>query len=96
MSEIRKYLELSTGHVTKEDRELFDDGDPKWPFNKHEYGWWVWVPDILDDYQAEMFAESGLSHNVWAAIHYARSHGCDWIRYDCDAIASDDLPFFEW
>jgi hypothetical protein len=98
---IRKFLDVSTAHLSIAARELLEnDGGAYLSVDPHggregSYGWWVWAGTetaILD---------CGLEHgevpaDMLAIIEYAQKRGCDWICFDCDAGEIEDLPTFDW
>jgi len=90
MPEIRKFLTLSTGHVTKETQQILDGSTPKnWPVFGFggEYGWVIYAHDEHD---------LEIPPDLWGLCEYARSKGCDYIMLDADADLIDDLPQYEW
>lgn len=102
---VRKYLDLSTGHMTHRDNELLATVNKEdalcgldlplvRPF---EYGNFVWVPDTEDRDQYESgYAKYGFSPEFIGVLRYARENGCDWVNFDRDADTCEDLPTFNW
>jgi len=88
---IEKYMDLSTGYVTRETAEWLDEqpsGIIMYP--KGEYGWFIYtgyideLPEVIPD-------------DLVRVIKYARKKKCGWIVLDRDG--DDDimeLPFYEW
>ena len=101
---IYKYMDLSIGHLTKEDYSILKNvkihnNRDSWAVSiaVHAYGIWVWVPDKEDILlYEEMGLEHGLSASLFKVIRYARRHGCNWINFDGDAENCDELEVFDW
>lgn len=98
MANVRKFLDLSTVHLTEEQRLFGDrDGDrASWGsavVDVREYGFLLWVPDDPKD-SAES-TEEGVPDNVLAIQLYARKHGCDYVLFDADADVDEALAVFE-
>lgn len=86
--EIQQMLVLSTAHVTEETATMLDRAEANFVrYGKAEYGWFI---PILDDPQPDMPAD------LQACVAYAKTHGCTWIMFDCDALTVDDLPTYDW
>lgn len=89
---IRKLLDISTGHVSKETRDLLNEGEGGSPHIwaiPHEYGWFVRAHD-----EAEDLAQT--PDDLVTVMRYAKQLDCDWIKFDCDADFVEELPMFEW
>lgn len=91
MSEIRKFLDLSTAHLTQATRDILDDKhrrpSPTYP-HPEGYGWFVWVPtDSLDTLV-------DCPDDLKACYLAARKRHCDYILFDCDAPEVDFLPTY--
>lgn len=92
---IRRFLDLSTAHVSEEtgswlDRQTLPDL-ATYP-HVHEMvgtGWFVWAdPDPSPETQ--------VPDDLRALFTYARSQNCDYILLDRDAETLDELPTFDW
>lgn len=91
MTETRKLLVLSTGHVTSpETRAALDDGFDQWPCSggRTEYGWLCYAHD-------ENCGDT-IPADLWACMVFARSEGCDYILFDADADQIDALPWVDF
>lgn len=95
MATIRKFLDLSTAHITAKTRDLFNNGGCSDDYVRYalvdlhgEYGWWVYAEPVCSDYR--------LPDDLDRVMRYARDNGCDWILFDCDAAEVDDLPTYKW
>ncbi len=94
---IRRFLDLSTSHLTAEQREYGGrDGDRSaWGgavVEVHEYGFWLWVPD--DPKESSRASEERVPRNLLAVQLYARRRGCDYVLFDRDAEVNKDLRTF--
>lgn len=108
---VRKYLDVSTSHITDADRIFLEGklGDhielPACGYGfraiSHEYGWFVSVPKLEDlELSSENFRAAvvkvGLSEAFADLIIHAETLGCLWINLDQAADTEDGLPTFEW
>jgi hypothetical protein len=98
VANVRKFLDLSTAHLTEEQRLFGDrDGDrASWGdaiVDVRDYGFLLWVPD--DPMESAAVTEDGIPENLLAVQLYARKHDCDYVLFDADAEVDDDLPVFE-
>ena len=84
---IEPMLVLSTGHLTEETCNLFlaDYEGPAW--RKGDYGWFVYVPEDVDD---------ELPPDLTACLALAREKGAFWIMFDRDEAQVDELPAYDW
>ncbi len=80
---IRKFLDLSTAHVTKETARLLD-AKLCYAVNTGT-GWFIFVlpenPDVAD---------------LAAVFDLARKSDCDYVLMDCDADVLEELPSWDW
>lgn len=90
---IRKVMDLSNGHVTKEEMDRMDGSHPAIRIAPHEYGAVVFLPEVIEE--DEMSKWSDLP-NLLACVRFALKHGCFMISFDRDAEAIPDLPKFDW
>lgn len=90
---VRRFLDLSTAHLPKhlgihglsrQDGVIADH---------LTYGWLMWVPP---DPQAHADEHPGLPPEVLTIQRYARTRGCDYVRFDADADKVGDLPAWDW
>ena len=90
MLEIRKFLTLSTSHVTNDTRRILDESKlTDWPVFGFQgvFGWVIYAHEETDE---------TIPEELWRVMQYARANGCDYIMFDADADMIDDLPHFEW
>lgn len=84
---IEAMLVLSTAHLTDATCNTYLATDGVFACLKQDYGWFVHVADD---------APADLPTDLEACFHLARSQGCDWIMFDRDAPAIEQLPEFVW
>lgn len=90
---VRKFLDLSTGHLGKESRAYLEA--PQWPtVYQLEYGWLVHVPEgqLAEEMKEQ---EADVPPALMACLTRARALGCVYILFDADAGADDALAWFE-
>lgn len=87
---IEKYLDLSTGHVSKETAEWLDE-NPKdlIMYPKGEYGWIVYA-------MQEELKSYNYPKDLVKVIKYAKKNGCVWIMFDRDGDQVDKLKLYNW
>lgn len=108
---VYKYLDLSTGHLTKADAHELSGGMVcGCRVIPHDYGAWVHVPSSreLADHErltAHEHDECDLAVDVeraeelpslHACIMRARALGALWINFDSDGDVDPELPTYEW
>lgn len=89
---IRSFLDLSTAHLSQEDRLFLEFSANPGSLGglaamAGTYGWFVYAHD-------EHCCE-GISDALWAIFQRARALGCAYVLFDADAPIVDDLPVFE-
>jgi hypothetical protein len=101
--EIDKTLVLSTAHVTPETAAILNEGiESQGPMisghvaDWSDYGWVMWCGGETDPKIETEDNEGLLPADVHGALMFARKHGCQYVRFDCDADTVDDLPTWEW
>lgn len=90
-----KVLDISTGHLTKEDAERLGNESNKGlapVYELHEYGWLVYVGEIEDNWQNE----PEMSEHFVKVLETANELGCDYVRFDRDGREYPELQKFEW
>jgi len=88
-------LVVSTGHVTKEEMQLFDKGEAPGEQMGGPMGW---------DYGCMIYVgRSGnfsdltpFSDGLRGIIEYAWEHDLQWVRFDCDADSIEGIPTYDW
>lgn len=93
---IRKFLELSTGHVTRETSEWLDaeaqdqvHGKAVTNIFSTDGGWFIWADE-------EWLTGRGAPKDLLNLAAFAKSYECDYLMLDCDGERIDTLPFSEW
>lgn len=94
MPNIRKFLDISTGHLPPSERERIDDGEAGPLAYPHPdgYGWFVYVPEDPDMWQDD--EDDDAMPALLACMKRARALGCDYILFDCDAPIDEELPVY--
>lgn len=93
-SGIRKFLDLSTAHLTPATLTAMDDDTIQFaPIYRHPegHGYFVWVPDSMDSLSEPCVIPEDLKE----CLARARELGCDFINFDCDACDDEDLPEYD-
>lgn len=93
---IRKFLDISTAHLSVETREWLSGFD--WSRDgptggATAYGWLIHASD-----QRETLVGGKMEpfpNDLWHVFEYARTVECDYVNFDCDAEIIDELPTFE-
>jgi hypothetical protein len=97
---IKKYLDLSTAHMTEADNELLacKVSDGSLIVTEHSYGYWVHVPQNPSSPGVEVstFKDQGFSEDFCKAMAYAYQNDCWWINFDRDAPIEEELNTHEW
>ena len=90
MSNVRRFLDLSTAHLRPATREAFsrrlDLVSMTGP-----YGWLLHVPEEEDGPCESLAAFVELP----SVFHVARTEDCDFVLFDADANADDRLEIFD-
>ena len=90
MSAVRTFLDLSTAHLSDEDRTLLeacaglDTGEVLCA--RTPYGWFVFACEERPE----------ISDTLWGLFQSAREQGCEYLLFDRDAPMLDDFATFEW
>ena len=92
MSNIRKFLDISTGHLPPSERDRIDDGEVPITSHAHPegYGWFVYVPQEPSDWPNIREAAPALAR----CLEHARKLDCDYILFDSDACIDEQLPWY--
>lgn len=88
---VRKFLDLSTGHLSLAMRRQLENGESPTLMMSGEFGWFVYVADpvVFEEWVAKI-PEGECLRPCFAL---ARSLGCEYIMFDCDGPRHNDLPF---
>jgi hypothetical protein len=87
-------VECSTGHLTRDEDTLVRGGEVVL-CAPYEFGQFVWIDDGLVD---GTHPDAELVPNLVAVCAYVRAHhpSVEWIRFDGDAEAIEELPVYDW
>jgi hypothetical protein len=91
---ITKMLDLSTGHVSKDTRDILDEareGSLRFRHVRHTYGWIIWIGGM------EMFEDIDFSPypELREIYLYAVEEDCMLINFDADGDI-EGFPTFDW
>lgn len=92
MANVRKILDLCTSHVPEHIAESVKAVEGIVAVMSSEYGWLMWVPQGAN--WRDEFPEC--PPECARIIDYARSHGCSYVMFDCDAEEDPALPTWDW
>jgi hypothetical protein len=87
---LRRFLDVSTGHLTQHTRSLlgsYDDALCGVVKVDVPFGWWVWATE-----DQEILA--AFPEDLQAVITFARKWEAEWIKLDCDAEPVEGLPHY--
>lgn len=98
--EIAKILVVSTGHISQDEVELWNDNqgvgdDAQWtPSWSRDWGWMLYLGNEKnrDDYNNF----EGISEGLHGVIETARLADCTWIMFDSDGPTIDKIPTYDW
>lgn len=96
---VRKYLDASTSHITKEDAELLDGPAPVPVRLNREEGAFIHVAQYEhQELEGQIVAvrKEGFSAAFARLLRFARANHCDWILLDRDADVLPGLETFDW
>lgn len=92
-----KYLDCSTGHITKQTMGLLNKGEESGLLGMtvapYEYGAFVTVPGF-DDPDDECVRT--MPNDLAEVLAFAHSRGCQVVRFDSDGFTYDELPSYDW
>ena len=89
---IRRFLDLSTGHLQQADRLFLEFSANPGSLGglaamAGTYGWFVYAHDDR--------CCDGISDVLWTIFERARALGCEYVLFDADAPTLEGLPVFE-
>lgn len=87
---IKKILELSTAHLTKNTADRMDNR--QYCIARYAYGALVYV----DPWQIEHRDVSTYPKDLLDCIALALDNNCDYILFDQDEEPIEDLPTYDW
>lgn len=87
---VSKMLDVSTGHLSKEDHMRLKYREPELPvYELDEYGWLVYVGEINENWEE-------FSEDFNKIIVEAKKQGCEYVRFDRDVIIYKSFKVFDW
>lgn len=90
--ETRKFLILSTAHITKQTNEyLTKTHVSRWPFPGGPYGQDGWFFYAAPDNENET-----IPADLFKVMEFARANGCFNVLLDCDGDTVEGLPTYDW
>lgn len=96
---IYKYLDASTGHITKEDNALLQQTStseeiPGCYAYPYDCGYFISVyPDSPTEEEKK---ESGLSENFFKIVEHARKNNCFILRLDAEGNELEGFDLIDW
>jgi hypothetical protein len=92
---VRRFLDLSTGHLKPETREQLENGHAPAAIYPHPdgYGWMLYVP--CPENAGAVDEEDRPAEDLQACFDKARELRCDYILFDSDAPELDGLPLYD-
>jgi hypothetical protein len=91
-----RYLDLSTGHVSEQTMDWLNEATPSQSHCSgitvapYEYGAFLSVPS-----EAAAIDDLECADDLKTVLKYARSIGCDVVRFDSDAMLVAGLQYFD-
>jgi hypothetical protein len=93
---IFRVLDISTGHMTKEDNErlqyLESNCKAYSGYELRDYGWLLYVGEIEENWSEDDKWSSAFMN----IMKTAQKAGCEYVRFDRDGRDYDELPKFDW
>ena len=85
---VERYLDLSTGHVTRKTMTRIEENDPDYPIiTNYPHGAILWVPEEI---------EHSLPFDLLTVLMYAKGRDCRLVRLDADGDKHTDLTYYGW
>ena len=92
---IFKVLDISTGHMTKEDNQRLQNANSNnmaiSAYELEEYGWLAYVGDIDNNWPTEDWSTA-----FRTVMETAKEMGCNYVRFDRYGRDYEELPKFDW
>lgn len=93
MSEVRKFLTLSTAHIPPLMQNIGLEHIESVVAYRTTYGWFMWVPD--DPVESSDADVDPTPADLLAIQIHARSLGCDYVMFDADGPIEEAIPNWE-
>lgn len=103
--DIYNYMDISTGHITSEDRDRLDvdaeltvgrNGAQAFIVFKYPEGWFVHIPPDADPTTDLELPANTYSDQVLKILEKASECDCCFVRFDADGLKYEDLEEFPW
>lgn len=92
-----KFLDISTGHITKNDMALLAKDDCQIVTYQFEYGTWVHIlQDKPYEFTYKVLKLLGFSVGFIKVYMAARAAGCWFIKLDQDGETYEQFEQYEW
>lgn len=91
--DLRLVLDLSTGHVPKDEAMMLNEGNCPWRMNVHGNGWMIYLQDEPPDPETMGWEDFPVLHKI---VCYALQLRCGFINFDQDGSDHEELERFEW
>jgi len=88
---VRRMLDVSTAHLTEQERDRLDAGEFANQTMTGEYGGMVYV----SDFDTPGARPDGISDTFWVIYQHAKLRGCAYILFDRDAPFLPGFPVLE-
>lgn len=93
--DLRRFLVLSTAHVSEETGKLLDKSPVEdWPCLGGPYGHYGWFLYAYDENAG--VGKERIPDDPFAVMTWVRGQGYDYLLLDCDGDEVGGLPRFEW
>lgn len=93
--DVRRFIVLSTGHVTEKTAKLLDDVPvDEWPCLGGRYGQYGWFLYAHDENCGT--GKDAIPDDLFAVMTWARKQGFEYLLLDCDGDEVEGLPIHDW
>ena len=93
-------LDISTGHITKEDdrlcKEAITNKEGVLIAYGYDEGYFVYVPQTDLDEDLDDIRKDGLSVQFCKILRLAAARGIKYVQFDCDGTIYSDLKTYTW
>lgn len=96
-----KFADVSTGHITKGDRDLLEQKDREWATNfivvaSYEEGFFIAIGSEFSENDAKDVVSSGYSQAFANLLLEMAKQEIHYLRLDRDGYDVDGAPEFDW
>jgi hypothetical protein len=95
---IKKFMDVSTAHVTETEMDAITLRGLGPISARHNYGAWLYVPGGAggDDSDLDEHEDLAEMPNVRRILSLAKREECSYVLLDSDAETHEGLPTFDW